>query len=65
MNHNFLKGFFDTIVGVMTLSSPPLYRYPYRNSLEAFRSDWKHIGRDIEAAQKRFEGETGGENDNE
>jgi len=63
MYYHFFKGFFDTVVGALTLSSPPLYRYPYRNSLEAFRSDWKHIGSDIIAARQHYEGESG-EGDN-
>lgn len=38
----FLKG----IVSVMTVSPAPLYKYPYRNSAEAFRGDWSHIAKD-------------------
>lgn len=40
----FLKG----VVSVMTILPSPLYRYPYRNSAEAFRGDWQRIGKDIE-----------------
>lgn len=40
----FLKG----IVSVLTVMPSPLYRYPYRNSAEAFRGDWGRIGKDIE-----------------
>lgn len=40
----FLKG----IVSVLTVMPAPLYRYPYRNSAEAFRGDWGRIGKDIE-----------------
>lgn len=49
---NFLRG----VVSAMTFTSPPLYRYPYRNSMEAFRSDWKRIGSDIDSAFRMFEG---------
>lgn len=41
----FLKG----IVSVMTVMPSPLYRYPYRNSAEAFRGDWGRIGKDLGA----------------
>lgn len=40
----FLKG----IVSVLTVMPAPLYRYPYRNTAEAFRGDWGRIGKDIE-----------------
>lgn len=40
----FLKG----VVSVLTINPSPLYRYPYRNSAEAFRGDWSRIGKDIE-----------------
>lgn len=40
----FLKG----IVSVLTVMPAPLYRYPYRNTAEAFRGDWSRIGKDIE-----------------
>ncbi len=54
------------IVSALTVTSPPLYRYPYRNTLEAFRSDWKRIGGDIEAATQSFEGaNAGGEAEDE
>lgn len=40
----FLKG----VVSVLTIMPSPLYRYPYRNSAEAFRGDWSRIGKDID-----------------
>lgn len=55
---SFADGFMRGMVLSMTLTSPPLYRYPYRNSMEAFRSDWKRIGGDVEAAFQAFEGAT-------
>lgn len=39
----FLKG----IMSVLTIMPSPLYRYPYRNSAEAFRGDWSRIGKDL------------------
>jgi hypothetical protein len=57
----FTRGLIHGIVSAFTLTSPPLYRYPYRNSLEAFRSDWKHIGKDIEASGQPFEGPGAGD----
>jgi len=53
---SFVNGLVHGVISAITFSSPPLYRYPYRNSLEAFRSDWKHIGSDVEAAQQTFTG---------
>jgi hypothetical protein len=60
MDYNLMRGFFGSIVGALTLTSPPLYRYPYRNAMEAFRSDWKHIGGDMDAAHRHFGGEGDG-----
>jgi hypothetical protein len=56
---SFADGFVRGLVLSLTLTSPPLYRYPYRNSMEAFRSDWKHIGGDVESAFQTFEGASG------
>jgi hypothetical protein len=52
----FTRGLLYGVISCLTLTSPPLYRYPFRNSLEAFRGDWKRIGKDIEAALQTFEG---------
>lgn len=62
---SFANGFVRGLVFSLTLTSPPLFRYPYRNSMEAFRSDWKRIGGDVEAAFQAFEGASGKEEDNE
>ncbi len=59
---SFAREFLRGVVSSLKMTSPPLYHYPYRNSLEAFRSDWKHIGSDIEAAFDVFEGSVGEEN---
>lgn len=53
---SFANGFVRGLVFSLTLTSPPLFRYPYRNSMEAFRSDWKRIGGDVEASFQAFEG---------
>ncbi len=58
---SFSDEFLRGVVSVFRITSPPLYRYPYRNSLEAFRGDWKHIGGDIDAALHSFEGTPEGE----
>lgn len=42
----FLAGFG----ALFTVTTPPLYRYPYRNGFEALRGDWLRVGKDIEAA---------------
>jgi hypothetical protein len=42
-----IREFMKGIVSVMTVLPSPLYRYPYRNSAEAFRGDWQRIGKDI------------------
>ncbi len=53
---SFVRELLRGVVSSFKMTSPPLYRYPYRNTPEAFRSDWKHIGEDIEAAFENFEG---------
>jgi len=49
---SMISGLLNGVVSSLTFTSPPLYRYPYRNALEAFRGDWKHIGSDILATQE-------------
>ncbi len=58
---SFAREFLRGVVSALKMTSPPLYHYPYRNSLEAFRGDWKHIGEDIGAAFEQFEGSGRGE----
>lgn len=62
---SFADGFMRGLVLSLTLTSPPLYRYPYRNSMEAFRSDWKRIGGDVEASFQTFEGASEQDNSHE
>lgn len=50
-----LKG----LVSVLTISSSPLYRYPYRYPGEAFRGDWQRLGKDLLYAMDRWETEQG------
>lgn len=52
MIRNFLTG----IVSALTISAPPLYRYPYRNSAEAFRGDWQRLAKDMESALDKVAG---------
>jgi hypothetical protein len=52
---DFVKEMFKGIVSVLTVTSSPLYRYPYRNASEAFRGDWKRIGSDIDGAFQSLE----------
>lgn len=42
---NFAHGIFTVL---KLTGAPLLYRYPYRNSAEALRSDWLKIAGDIE-----------------
>ena len=43
---SFVLGMFTVL---RTVGVPLLYRYPYRNSAEALRSDWQRIATDIES----------------
>ncbi len=52
---HFLKEMLKGVVSVLTVTSSPLYRYPYRNASEAFRGDWKRIGTDVEGAFQALE----------
>lgn len=49
-----MRGF----VSVLKITGAPLlYRYPYRTSAEALRTDWVHIGEDIKSVMGRLESE--------
>lgn len=53
-----MKDFAHGIFTVLKLTGAPLlYRYPYRNSGEAFRSDWQKIAGDIESVMGKMEEE--------
>ncbi len=58
---DWLRGFFGGLVSVMTVMPSPLYRYPYRNAAEAFRGDWKRIGKDIDYVMDEAKGESDGD----
>jgi len=49
----------DFIFGVLHVikvtGAPLLYRYPYRTSAEAMRTDWLNIGKDIDSVIGRLE----------
>ncbi len=53
---HFTGKFLEGMMSVLTITSPPLYRYPYRNSAEAFRGDFKRVAEDIAAAFDALEG---------
>jgi hypothetical protein len=55
---NFLKQFFAGFGALFATTTPPLYRYPYRNSADALRGDWYRVGKDIEATIEPNEEET-------
>ncbi|MDE3060452.1 MAG: hypothetical protein KGJ06_05525 [Pseudomonadota bacterium] len=51
-----VRDFITGLLSVLKLvGAPLLYRYPYRTSAEGLRSDWGHIGRDIESVIGRLE----------
>ena len=54
---SFIRSLLEGMVGVLTYQVSALYRYPYRNSAEAFRGDWLKLGRDIENALDKEEAE--------
>ena len=46
-----MQSLLDMLGGMSRLfaiTTPPLYRYPYRNSAEGLRGDMLRIGKDIE-----------------
>jgi hypothetical protein len=54
-----MKDFVSGLVSVLkTTGAPMLYRYPYRTSAEGLRSDWIHIGKDIESVIGKLKSET-------
>lgn len=46
----FLRQIFAGIGAPLRVSSSPLYRYPYRDSMQALAGDWKRVGKDIAAS---------------
>lgn len=53
-----MKNFAHGIFTVLKLTGAPLlYRYPYRNSAEALRSDWLKIAGDIESVMGQMKRE--------
>lgn len=46
----FLKQLFGGFSALFVITTPPLYRYPYRRNAEGLRGDWLRVGGDIEAA---------------
>lgn len=50
----FASGIFTVL---KLVAAPLLYRYPYRNSGEALRSDWLKIAGDIESVMGQLQNE--------
>jgi len=45
---NVVRDFMGGFLSVLKLvGGPMVYRYPYRTSAEALRSDWLNIGKDM------------------
>lgn len=55
VNYDIFREVVRGVMSVLTVTSSPLYRYPYRNSAEAFRGDFKRIGSDIESAMNQIQ----------
>lgn len=56
---NFVRSILMGVSSVLSVTSSPLYRYPYRNTHEGLAADFKHIGKDIEMALQRGEDDYG------
>ncbi len=53
---NIMRQFTSGVMSVLKVTGTPLlYRYPYRNSAEAFQSDWAKINHDIANIMGRME----------
>lgn len=56
---NVIGDFIGGLLHVIKVTGAPLlYRYPYRTSAEALRTDWLSIGKDIESVIGRLEDST-------
>lgn len=51
----FFRQCMGGVSAVLTISSTPLYRFPYRNSMEAMVGDWRRIGKDISAVMEKLD----------
>ncbi len=47
---DFIRKLLGGVSSVLTVTSSPLYRYPYRSGGEALRGDWLRVGKDIRGA---------------
>lgn len=55
---NIVGDFVNGLLLVLKITGAPLlYRYPYRTSAEALRTDWTNIGKDIESVIGQLETE--------
>lgn len=50
-----MKVVFEGLVAGFGFSAFSLYRYPYRNSAEGLRSDWKHLRKDLAFTLEQYE----------
>ncbi len=54
VGHNSSMEFLRQLLGgfgaLFAITTPPLYRYPYRKNAEGLRGDWLRVGGDIQAA---------------
>lgn len=46
----FIFAILQGMGSILSVNTAALYRYPHRQSGEAFRGDWLRIGKDIENA---------------
>ena len=55
---NVVKSFCTGILSVLEITGRPmLYRYPYRTTAEAFKSDWQKIAGDIDSVMGKIKSE--------
>jgi hypothetical protein len=47
---NLVRQLFAGFGALFAITTPPLYRYPYRQNYEGLRGDWLRVGGDIESA---------------
>ena len=50
---SFTGNFFAGFGRLFSITIPPLYRYPYRNSAEGLRGDMLRLGSDIEYTMEK------------
>ncbi len=48
-----IRAFFGSLASVLSVTTPPLYRYPYRNSAEGLRGDMLRLGKDVHEVMEK------------